>query len=122
MTTLNKLLPEDDNGNIEYKWKLCDISSRKISHLATQMLFRLTEGSGNAEYYLGVTDKGDTTGILKSELNMTLYNLLECCRLLGVRILSYKTYIQNIDNNGNDRYCIHLKVRKLDLPSSKISL
>ena len=67
--------------------KLCNISPYKISHLITQMLFRLTEGTKLAEYYLGVTDKGDTTGILKSELNTTLYNLLECCRLLGVKIL-----------------------------------
>lgn len=122
MTTLKHLLPENDNGNIEYKWKLCNIPSYKIAQLATQMLFRLTEGNGHAEYYLGVTDKGDTTGILKSELNTTLYNLFESCKLLGVKILYYKTYIQNVDNNGLDRYCIHLKVRKLDLPSDKISL
>ena len=122
MTTLNNLLPENDDGNIEYKWKLCNISHNKIHQLTTQMLFRLTEGDGYAEYYLGVTDKGYAKGILKSELNTTLYNILECCGLLGVKILYYKTYTQYTDYNENDRYCIHLKMKKLDLPCNKISL
>jgi len=122
MTTLNHLLPEDNAGNIEYKWKLCDISQHKIHQLTTQLLFRLTEGGGYAEYYLGVTDKGDTTGILKSDLNITLYNLIECCKLLEARIVYYKIYIQTVDKQGVDRYCIHLKVHKMKLPCDKICL
>ena len=49
-------------------------------------------------------------------------NTLKAMRLLGVKILYYKTYTQYIDFNGNDRYCIHLKIKKLDLPCNKISL
>jgi len=115
MTTLNHLLPEDNDGNIEYKWKLCDVSPNKIHQLMTQMLFRLTEGGGYAEYYLGVSDNGNARGILKSEVNMTLYNIFECCRGLGSKVLYYKIYVQ-----PNNRYCIHLKVVKLDLPCDKI--
>lgn len=114
---LDHLSPEDDDGNIEYKWKLCGISSRKIHQLSTQMLFRLTEGRGYAEYYIGVTDKGSSVGISKAELNITLSNLLQCCKILDVKVLNYRIYRQT-----NDKYCIHLKVRKLDLPCSKICL
>ena len=120
MTTLNHLLPEENDGNIEYKWKLCDISHHKIHQLTTQMLFRLTEGNGCAEYYLGVTDKGGTAGILKSELNMTLLNLIECSRLLGARVVYYKIFIQPPDKQGIDRYCVHVKVHATTMPCDKI--
>lgn len=36
------LPPEDDNGNTEYKLKLCGLSMYKVKKRTTQMAFRLT--------------------------------------------------------------------------------
>jgi elongation factor 1-alpha len=114
---LNSLSPEDNDGNIEYKWKLCDILPHKISQLTTQMLFRLTEGGGNAEYYIGVTDKGTSVGISKNDMNTTLSNLFQCCKMLDARVLHYRIYTQD-----DGYYCLHLKVKKTNLPCDKISI
>lgn len=36
------LPPEDDNGNTEYKLKLCGLTMYKVVRRTTQMAFRLT--------------------------------------------------------------------------------
>ena len=54
---------ENDYGDTEYKLKLIDTSYAWISHLITQMKFRLKEGSGEAFYFIGYEDNGDNLGI-----------------------------------------------------------
>jgi len=44
------IMPEKDTGNVEYKWKLVKKSQDRITHLTTQMNYRLTEGGGEAFY------------------------------------------------------------------------
>ena len=114
---LSHLFPENNEGNVEYKWKLVDISYNKLHHLTTQMLYRLTEGNGTAEYYLGVYDNGDTTGISYIELNKTIENIMKCCKLLDVTIESY-----NIYNQLNNKYCYNLHISKYSLPDDKLCL
>ena len=114
-TILNRLPSENNNGNIEYKWKLCNIKNDKINHLTTQMLYRLTEGNGYAEYYIGVHDDGNTDGIKLGELTTTFYNLLECCKIIDGKVLEYKIYTQN-----NHKYCMHIKFTLDKLPSDKV--
>merc|ERR1740121_2246860 len=58
---------ESDQGSVEYKWRLgreehgCRLE--KVQRLATQMLFRVTEGGGTAFYLLGVQDSGAAVGL-----------------------------------------------------------
>ena len=59
---------EEDYGNIEYKLKLIKPSEDRLSHLATQMKFRIGEGSGEAYYRVGVEDDGKATGLAKIEM------------------------------------------------------
>jgi GTPase len=63
---------EYDNGNVEYKIKLCDVNVERIVELTTQMNFRLGEGSGECYYIIGVEDSGNTLGISKEELEISL--------------------------------------------------
>ncbi|PVV04713.1 hypothetical protein BB560_000777 [Smittium megazygosporum] len=68
-----KLLPEADLfGNIEYKFKLVDVTESRISHLSTQLNWRLTEGNGQAIYQIGVLDDGTICGISSAEMFSTL--------------------------------------------------
>lgn len=48
-----RLPPEPEQGNIEYKLKLINPSSQRFEHLVTQMKWRLREGHGEAIYQIG---------------------------------------------------------------------
>ena len=63
---------EYDYGNVEYKLKLCDVNVQRIQELTTQMKFRLGEGNGECYYEIGVEDNGNTLGISKEELEISL--------------------------------------------------
>lgn len=47
---LERLPPEMELGNVEYKAKLVNPSSSRLQHLITQMKWRLREGQGEAIY------------------------------------------------------------------------
>lgn len=49
-----RLPPESEQGNVEYKLKLVDPSSQRFEHLVTQMKWRLREGHGEAIYQIGM--------------------------------------------------------------------
>lgn len=72
---MNKIKPESDFGNIEYKYKLTSIDEIKIEDLVTQMKYRLEEGLGEAIYYIGVKDNGTIPGITLNEFDETFNNL-----------------------------------------------
>ena len=62
---------EYDNGNVEYKLKLCDVNDDRIIGLTTQMNNRLGEGNGECYYIIGVEDNGNDLGIPKEELDIS---------------------------------------------------
>ena len=50
---LDRLPPEPEQGNVEYKLKLINPSNERFEHLVTQMKWRLQEGQGEAVYQIG---------------------------------------------------------------------
>jgi len=66
---------ENDEGNIEYKWKLVGLSDDRFKHLVTQMKYRLSEGQGEAIYEIGINDDGFPLGLTESEYRETLGNI-----------------------------------------------
>lgn len=60
-------LPEQDDGNIEYKRFLLNPTPERIEKLCTQMRFRLEEGQGEAYYVVGLDDNGDPFGVTQDE-------------------------------------------------------
>ncbi|OMJ29949.1 GTP-binding protein 2 [Smittium culicis] len=81
--SLISLPPElDCCGNVEYKYKLVNVTKRKISHLSTQLLWRLSQGNGEAIYQLGVLDDGTIKGIPESEMIETISALEKAAKLL----------------------------------------
>lgn len=52
----DRLPPEPEQGNIEYKLKLINPSSQRFEHLVTQMKWRLREGHGEAIYQIGINN------------------------------------------------------------------
>lgn len=69
------LTPEDDEGNMEYKWCLVNPSRERFMQLVTQMNFRLLEGQGEAIYQVGVEDDGRLRGLDPDALEASLHSL-----------------------------------------------
>lgn len=63
------LTAEDDEGDVEYKWRLTGISATRFQHLVTQMQFRVSEGRGQCLYELGVSDDGTPRGLTLQDFN-----------------------------------------------------
>ncbi len=92
------LVPEQDDGNIEYKRKLSDDSPERIERLATQMRYRCNEGGSECIYNLGVDDDGTIVGITQQEYNTTINCLKSAAdkNKYSISILTYSPV-----NNGN---------------------
>lgn len=66
---------EIETGNVEYKLKL-DPNPLRFQHLVTQLKWRLSEGSGDAIYEVGVSDKGKLVGLGPAELSRSVDTLV----------------------------------------------
>ena len=76
---------EYDYGNVEYKLKLCDVTVQRIQELTSQMNYRLREGCGECYYEIGVEDNGNTLGISKVELEISLSVINTIANNLGCK-------------------------------------
>ena len=63
---------ENNEGNIEYKLKLIDLSELKIEKIATQMKYRCRQGFGECIYLLGISDSGNIIGINDEDYEITM--------------------------------------------------
>lgn len=77
------LLPEDDEGAVEYKWRLVNPTPERFVQLVTQLNFRLSEGAGEAIYEVGVEDNGRKKGLSAEELAASLHTLQRMAADLG---------------------------------------
>jgi GTPase len=66
---------EEEIGNIEYKFRLINITPERLEHLRTQMHWRLGEGNGEAVYRIGISDDGRALGLLPQEFEETIATL-----------------------------------------------
>ncbi|XP_018342457.1 PREDICTED: GTP-binding protein 2 [Trachymyrmex septentrionalis] len=108
----DRLPPEPEQGNIEYKLKLINPSSQRFEHLVTQMKWRLKEGHGEAIYQIGVEDNGRLAGLTKDEMKASLKTLKDMASRLGatIRVLrervatssASKTLASQNNNNSNN--------------------
>ncbi|XP_033207312.1 GTP-binding protein 2 isoform X2 [Belonocnema kinseyi] len=79
----DRLPPEPEQGNIEYKLKLINPSSQRFEHLVTQMKWRLREGHGEAIYQIGVEDNGRLAGLSRDDMKLSLKTLRDMADRLG---------------------------------------
>ena len=80
-------------GNIEYKYKLCNLDEDKLHKLGAQMLFRLFEGDKKAIYNIGYHDNGFPEGILNDELIESFRNIQKIVRIIKADITSFKVFM-----------------------------
>lgn len=118
METGNRICPEKDDGNIEYKTKLIDKTDERIEEIASQMRYRCDEGFGEAMYVIGVTDCGDLVGVNDDEFTESFNNLSLAARknnytmtMISDKTLDNKKKIYEllVRENNNNKY-IDIKV------------
>ena len=85
-----RLVPEADDGNVEYKLQLLSPSPARFARLVTQMKWRLLEGGGQAYYELGVADSGDLIGLPRQELEQSLETLEMMAGEIGASVIVVK--------------------------------
>ena len=85
-----RLVPESDDGNVEYKLQLLDPSHARFTRLVTQLKWRLLEGGGQAYYELGVADSGDLIGLSRDELEQSLETLEMMAGEIGASVIVVK--------------------------------
>ena len=100
------LPPENNNGWVEYKWKLTGVSNLKKVKIATQMNFRLREGNGRCSYALGFHDNGIALGMNYKDFKETINNLTNAVEELDAII--YK----NIYFEDNNLYWAKVFIKK----------
>ncbi|XP_058799976.1 GTP-binding protein 2 [Phymastichus coffea] len=99
----DRLPPEPEQGNIEYKLKLINPSSQRFEHLVTQMKWRLQEGHGEAIYQIGVEDNGKLAGLSKEDMKASLKTLRDMATRLGatITVLRERTAHRNYTNKDS---------------------
>jgi len=72
----DRLPPEPEQGNIEYKLKLINPSSQRFEHLVTQMKWRLREGHGEAIYQIGINSYSNNCNF--ASFSFCLFQYITC--------------------------------------------
>jgi hypothetical protein len=85
-----RLVPEADEGNVEYKLQLLAPSPARFARLVTQLKWRLLEGGGQAYYELGVADSGALVGLPREELEQSLETLEMMAGEIGASVIVVK--------------------------------
>lgn len=99
--------PEKEEGNIEYKLKLMNITPERIERLATQMRYRCTEGGSECIYILGVEDDGTMTGMTDEEYDSTIK-----CIQAAAQTNSYSVTQLTKNTVENERHIYEVLVRE----------
>lgn len=112
--------PEKYYGNKEYK-RFIDCHSENINYFinkrASQMLFRLIEGDGNAIYILGINDNGIIYSLNKYYIEKTLKYIKIIANQINADIKVIRIYKNNVCTVR-----IHLEPNKLNSIKNNISL
>jgi len=88
--SLPKLVPEAEEGNVEYKLQLIEPSPERFLRLVTQLKWRLLEGGGQAYYELGVADSGQLVGLTRQNLDRSLETLEAMAGEIGASVVVVK--------------------------------
>ena len=106
----NKFISEDNEGNIEYKWRLDKKNELGIKKILTQMLWRLNEGyekygTYEAYYLIGVYDNGNLGNLTEEEIDENINIFKYVLENGNIKLLcEKKEYI-----NGSYIYLAHIR-------------
>ena len=85
----SKLDPEIEEGNVEYKRYLINLSDTRYQQLLTQLKWRLSEGNGEAIYYIGVNDDGNYFKLTREQQFKSISNIKKLIKDAKAKIISF---------------------------------
>ncbi len=100
--------PEEiEEGNIEYKRYLHNLTESRLNQLAAQMNWRINEGNGICYYYLGVCDNGTIfTDFTQERMDYTL-------DMIKIMVNICNSFIENIIiNRYQDFIWLNVSIRR----------
>lgn len=119
----NRLEPESEYGNVEYKLRLTDPTPERVERLVTQLKWRIREGHGEAILFLGVKDNGLFVGLTPDEVKLSLQTLERMSAKIGAKMTVVNEKIveadQNQDESNHDNQVVRGKTIKKCASSSK---
>lgn len=108
-----KLPPEVEEGNKEYKRKLCNLSRYRFQQLQSQMKWRINEGNGVAIYYIGVDDDGTIVKLNTKDKKESLKNI----KKLASKV---ESYVESIEFKNYYEIVIKKKFKIIDFSEKRI--
>lgn len=78
-----RLTQEKEEGSLEYKLKLTNMTEETLMHRVTQLHWRLNEGGNEAVYQLGVGDDGAPVGLSDQDLEESFLTLAYMAKMAG---------------------------------------
>lgn len=100
----NRLEPENEYGNVEYKLRLTDPTPERVERLVTQLKWRIREGHGEAILFLGVKDNGLFVGLTPEEIKLSLQTLERMSAKIGAKMTVVNEKIVDTDLNDESNY------------------
>ena len=112
---LDRLDPEsDDSGNVEYKRHLVNPQEKAFQKLTTQLLWRITEGGGEALYEIGVDDDGTIVGISEDEMNSSIFTLERMAKELNAKVsVAFERQVLSNNKENNSSFARCMLIRKM---------
>jgi elongation factor 1-alpha len=117
MMDILNLGPESDEGAVEYKRKLTDLTPEVLEKKSTQMQYRMKQGNGECMYVVGVNDDGSPCGQNSDEEDLTLEILQKIAdmndyslRIIDKRIFDGKTVHRIHVRENNVVSCRELRI------------
>ncbi|EDV23780.1 uncharacterized protein TRIADDRAFT_57326 [Trichoplax adhaerens] len=107
------LPPEIEEGNVEYKLKLIDVSSERFEQLVTQMKWRLEEGYGEAIYKVGVSNGGCLIGLQEKDLERSLCTLKSMASSLDADLTILRYYAARNQAQDSSKRVAEVLVRRV---------
>lgn len=94
----DRLEPENEIGNVEYKLRLTDPTPERIEKLVTQLKWRIREGNGEAIVFLGVRDDGIFVGLTPEEKRLSIQTLECMTAKIGAKMTIVKEKVIHSDD------------------------
>ncbi|RNF11176.1 putative GTP-binding protein [Trypanosoma rangeli] len=115
------LTEEDDEGDVEYKWRLTNVTPSRFEHLVTQLRFRVREGNGQCLYELGIANDGSPRGLLLHDYQESVRTLQRMAKSLGLDFTILQEFL--VQSNPVPLWCgeILMTQRQAEVQDGKIA-
>ena len=114
--------PEIEEGNIEYKRYLSELSNERLEQYVSQMIWRVREGLGEAIYYLGVEDNGTFYNWTQNEKKQTLDRFKNIVKIAKMKIIKLLKVYYKVNEKQNNYFKIVIREKLDDIMEKKILL